>query len=90
MDSLHWHSLSAKLMAIVTTDSHYCACLGHLGRCDTDRIISIYIVPPKVAKESTSVSLSNVIVASITSLPFALLDNIFRQSAGVPPVGSHH
>ncbi len=77
-------------MVTATYNSYYCACLGHLGRCDTDRIISIYIVPPKVAKESTSVSLSNVIVASITSLPFALLDNIFRKPAGVPPVGSHH
>jgi hypothetical protein len=25
----------------VTRDSHYCTCLGHLGRLDTDRIMSI-------------------------------------------------
>ncbi len=30
-------------------------CLGHLGRCDTDRIW-ISVTPPKVAKASTSVS----------------------------------
>ncbi len=27
-------------------------CLGHLGRRDTDRIISIDVMPPKVAKAS--------------------------------------
>ncbi len=27
-------------------------CLGHLGQRDRDRIISIYVVPPKVAKAS--------------------------------------
>jgi hypothetical protein len=36
----------AKLRAITptteTSDSHHCTCLGHLGQCDTDRIVSIY------------------------------------------------
>ncbi len=32
----------AKIMTIVTCDSHYCICLGHLGWCDRDRIISIF------------------------------------------------
>jgi hypothetical protein len=41
----------AKLSASVTRDSHYCTCLGHLGWHDTDRIISICVVLPKVAKE---------------------------------------
>ncbi len=27
--------------ATATWDSHYCTCLGHLGHCDRDRIISI-------------------------------------------------
>jgi hypothetical protein len=37
--------------ATATDDSHYCTCLGHLGRYDTDRIVSIYVMLPKVAKE---------------------------------------
>ncbi len=31
----------AKLLATLTCDNDYCTCLGHLGRHDTDRIISI-------------------------------------------------
>ncbi len=38
--------------ATATYDSHYCTCLGHLGHCDRDRIISIYVALPKVAKAS--------------------------------------
>jgi hypothetical protein len=33
--------LKAIMLATATCDSHYCTCLGHLGRCDRDRIISI-------------------------------------------------
>ncbi len=29
--------------------SHHCTCLGHLGQRDTDRIISIYVMPPRQA-----------------------------------------
>ncbi len=29
------------MLATATRDSHYCTCLGHLGRHDRDRIISI-------------------------------------------------
>jgi hypothetical protein len=29
---------------------YYCSCLGHLGRLNTDRIIYIYVTPPKVAR----------------------------------------
>ncbi len=29
------------MLATVTSDSHYCTCLGQLGWRDTDRIISI-------------------------------------------------
>ncbi len=32
---------------------HGLTCLGHLGWRNTDRIVSIYVVPPKVAKAST-------------------------------------
>ena len=37
-----------------TRQSRDCTCLGHLGRYNTDRIIYIYVVLPKVAKESTT------------------------------------
>jgi hypothetical protein len=30
-----------------------CTCLGHLGRQDTDRIISIFVASPRVARVST-------------------------------------
>ncbi len=33
-----------------------CTCLGHLGWCGTDRIISLCVVSPKVAKVSTVVT----------------------------------
>ncbi len=42
----------AKMPATVTHDCHHCSCLGHLGRCNTDRTISICITSPKVAKAS--------------------------------------
>ncbi len=48
--------LSAMLRTIMSTtptsDSHHCTCHGHLGKCDTDRIVSIYVAMPKVAKAS--------------------------------------
>ncbi len=28
------------MRATATSDTHHCSCLGHLGRCDTDRIVS--------------------------------------------------
>ncbi len=49
MDHLHWWSLLAKSSAIL---HHGLTCLGHLGQHGTDRIISIYVTPPKVAKAS--------------------------------------
>jgi hypothetical protein len=36
--------------------SHDCTCLGHLGQHDTDRIISIWVMSPKVAEASTIVT----------------------------------
>ena len=53
MDHLHWQCLLAKESA--TLD---CTCIGHLGRRDTDRIISIYVVMPKVAKASIRVTVA--------------------------------
>jgi hypothetical protein len=41
MDCLHWRHLLAKLLVTVTGDIIYCTCLVHLGRRDTDRIVSI-------------------------------------------------
>ncbi len=53
MDCLHWHCLLVKLSATVTLD---CTGLGHLVRCNTDRVVSIYVALLKVAKASTVVS----------------------------------
>jgi hypothetical protein len=47
-------------------------CLGHLGRCERDRIISIYVVLSKVAKASTSVLLSPVFAAGIVMPPLPM------------------
>jgi hypothetical protein len=33
--------VSAIMPATMTHDSNYCTCLGQLGRCNRDRIISI-------------------------------------------------
>jgi hypothetical protein len=56
MDYLHWQHLLAKPSVTATLDHHKCTCLGHLGRRDTDRIISIWVASPKVAKASTIVT----------------------------------
>ncbi len=53
MDHLHWCCLLAKLLMTATLDF---TCLGHLGRWDTDRIISICVMQPKVAKASQMVT----------------------------------
>jgi len=56
MDHLHWQCLLVKPSAIATLD---CTCLGHLGQCNTDRIVSFYVAPPKVAKVSTMVTVAS-------------------------------
>ncbi len=33
--------MPAIMLTTATSDSHHCTCLGHLGRSDTDRIVSI-------------------------------------------------
>jgi hypothetical protein len=42
MDDLHWQILLAKMLVTATRGSHYCTCLGQLGRHNTDRIVSIF------------------------------------------------
>jgi hypothetical protein len=56
------------LLAITpATATSVFTCLGHPGQRDRDRIFSIYVVPPKVAKAR----LSRVAVAGIIALTFA-------------------
>jgi hypothetical protein len=64
--------LYTKTPAISHHDITFLACLGHLWLRDTDRIISIYIMMPKVAKVSTKMSLSHVIVIGII-VPLSLM-----------------
>jgi hypothetical protein len=64
-DHLHWQHLLAIMPATATS---VFTCLGHLGQCNTDRIISIYVMLPKVAKAR----LSRVVVASVIELTFAI------------------
>ncbi len=64
MDHLHWRHLLAITPVAATS---VFSCLGHIGQRDTDRIVSIYVVPPKVAKAS----LSRVTVAGVIMLTFA-------------------
>jgi hypothetical protein len=61
------------LLAIMpTTETSVFTCLGHLERRDTDRMVSMYVVPPKVVKASTSVLLSYVIVTSVIAPPLPM------------------
>jgi hypothetical protein len=62
MDGLHWRDLYAKMPAISHRNTAFLTCLGHVEQRDTDRIISIYVATPKVAKASTKMSLSRVVV----------------------------
>jgi hypothetical protein len=41
MDHLHWQTLHNSACDNADDSETYCTCLGHLGRCDTDRIVSI-------------------------------------------------
>jgi len=41
MDGLHWRDLYVKMPAKLCHDIAFLTCLGHLGRHDTDRIVSI-------------------------------------------------
>ncbi len=55
MDHLHWRRLRDNAG---DSDSHHCTCHGHLGQCNTDRILSIYVALPKVAMASTMVTVT--------------------------------
>jgi hypothetical protein len=58
------------------------SCLGHLGRRDTDRIVSICVTPPKVAKAR----LSHVTVAGVIALTFANGNTAYPISVALPKV----
>ncbi len=47
---LHWQSLLAKPLAISHHENAHLSCLWHLGRFDTNRIISICVALPKVCQ----------------------------------------
>jgi hypothetical protein len=49
---LHWQSLLVKSSVVSQHDYANPACLGFLDRCSTNRIISISVMLPKVAKAS--------------------------------------
>jgi hypothetical protein len=53
------------------SDNHHCTCHGHFGRCDTDRIVSIYVTTPKVAKASTIRVAVAGIITGVIALTFA-------------------
>ncbi len=55
MDHLHCQHLLAIMPPLAPS---VFTCLGHLGWRDTDRIISIYVMPPKVAKANTVVTVT--------------------------------
>jgi hypothetical protein len=65
MDGLDWRDLYAKMPTISRCDIAFLTCLSHLGLRNTERIISIYVSMPKVAKASTKMSLSLVIVVGV-------------------------
>jgi hypothetical protein len=71
MDQLHWQSLTLKLSATVTRVSHMMVTtvltLANLGGADmaTYKNDPISAAPPKAAKASTCLSLSDAIVAAI-------------------------
>jgi hypothetical protein len=71
--------LLAKPSTTVTHDSHYSTCLGYLGQGNTDRIVSIFVVLSKMAKASTSVSLSRVFVAIVITPTFANVNTALEQ-----------
>ncbi len=54
-----WGSCTLKFFGKNISDNdRLCICLGHLVRCDTDRIINIGVMSPKVAKASTVVTVA--------------------------------
>ncbi len=56
-----------------------CTCLGHLGRRNTDRIISMCVPSPKVAKASTVVRVSFPVSAGMVLILITNLIIIFSS-----------
>ncbi len=78
MDHLHWQRFLAKLSMTASGDSHTkvmwlttVLALATLGISTSNRNDPIFVAPPKVAKESISVSLSRVVVTSVIAPTFA-------------------
>jgi len=69
---LHWRCFYSNIAGDSDIWQSLLTSLGHLGWRDTDRIISTYVVSPKVAKASTSVSLSRVIVIGVIAPPWLI------------------
>ena len=49
---LHWQCFYGDIASNSDMWQSLLTCLGHHGQCNKDRIISIYVIPPKVAKAS--------------------------------------
>jgi hypothetical protein len=62
----------AILLATATRDSHYLLALATLGEATEIGSFLFYVVLPRVAKASTSVSLSPVIVAGLIAPPLPM------------------
>ncbi len=69
----------------------YClTCLGHLGRHNTDIIVSIFVMPPRVAKASTTMSLSCVVVTSVMVLTFVNVNKGLKALLQWKTLQSYH
>ncbi len=71
MDRLHWWTLHDNACDNAGDSNTHCTCLGHLKQCDTERIVSIYVATPKVAKANTICVAVAGIIAGIIMLTFA-------------------
>jgi hypothetical protein len=78
LDRLHWRSLLAKQPATLTHDSDTLVlALATLGGTTYNSNGPISDVPPKVAKASTSVSVSSVVVTNIIAPTFANVNTAY-------------
>ncbi len=78
--------LSAKTPTMASGDNHW-TCHGHLGRRDTDRIVSIYVATPKVVKASKEGDIAGVFAykfrqckSSIRFSPKEFYNSVSRSS----------
>ncbi len=49
---IHWRCFHGDIAGDSDTQQSLITCLDHLGQCDRDRIISIYVMSPEVSKAS--------------------------------------